>query len=89
MNRHPNNTPIEQTASADQQMPCPRCSKLHRAGPYVARPDLKQPAVNEIAYSAAGVPHCPADVDCDCGAKLRHSVPLFAVGPYGWHWRIL
>ncbi len=36
-----------------------------------------------------GTPVCPRDVTCRCGAILRHTVPLFHVGPYGWHWTIL
>jgi len=63
------------------QEPCPRCGMMHLAGDYVARPDLK--GVKD------GMPHCPPDVLCTCGALLRHSVPLFKVSMSGWVWRIL
>lgn len=68
-------------SSADQQMPCPRCRRLHKRGEYVKRPDLQT--------KAKGVPIGPQDVICDCGAKLRHTVPIFMIDVFGWHWRIM
>lgn len=61
--------------------PCPRCGMMHLAGEYVARPDLQN--------DQKGMPHCPPDVQCTCGALLRHSVPLFKISKSGWVWRIL
>jgi hypothetical protein len=68
--------------SSAEEMPCPRCKKMHQRGPYVKRPDLKEP-------KHEGVPVCPADVWCDCGATLRHFVPIFMMDRYGWHWEIV
>jgi hypothetical protein len=65
-----------------QAMPCPRCGRPHPVGQYGPRPDLKMEGTD-------GTPYAPPDVRCDCGALLRHTVPIFAVDPYGWHWRIL
>ncbi len=81
-----------------EQMPCPRCKTLHARGEYLPRPELAtKPLGNVMAASTrkygfevrSGCPIGPADVVCACGATLRHTVPIFAVGVYGWHWRIL
>ncbi len=66
----------------EEKMPCPRCGVEHAVGDYVERPDLQKPGQK-------GVPCAPPDVDCQCGARLRQMVPIFAVGPYGWRWKIL
>lgn len=62
--------------------PCPRCGKYHEASEYVKRPELKK-------SKESGIPLAPLDIECDCGAKLRHTVPLFKVTANGWRWRIL
>jgi hypothetical protein len=67
--------------ATDEKMPCPKCGTEHAKGNYGPRPDLRK--------EGKGMPHAPADVSCICGAVLRHTVPLFATGPYGWHWRIV
>ena len=81
-----------------EQMPCPRCKKLHIIGPYIPRPELAQKPLGKIMEAStrkygtevrSGTPFCPADVPCDCGALLRHTVPIFRVSIYGWNWRIL
>lgn len=84
--------------SANEQMPCPRCKKMHAKGEYVPRPELATKPLGRIMEAAskrygievrAGTPVAPNDVQCDCGAKLRHVVPIFAVDPYGWRWEIM
>ena len=85
--------------SANESMPCPRCKTLHEQGEYIPRPELATKPLGRLMEAAtkrygtptySGTPIGPADVHCECGALLRHTVPLFAVGhPYGWHWRIL
>lgn len=71
----------EKLKSEDEEMPCPRCKKLHARGQYIQRHDHQKPG--------RGIPVGPADVSCGCGALLAHTVPYFAVDRYGWHWRIL
>jgi hypothetical protein len=80
----------------NESMPCPRCGKLHKEGPYVPRPELaKKPLGDFLTWGPyagkvrAHTPFSPADVQCECGATLRSTVPLFNVDVYGWHWRIL
>jgi hypothetical protein len=87
---------MTEAESAAQEMPCPRCKKMHKKGPYVPRPELaKKPLGDVIPNSPSGqevrygTPIGPADVQCECGANLRHTVPIFCVDIYGWHWRIL
>ncbi len=72
---------MNQEAQELQQEPCPRCKKLHAAGKYVARPDLRE--------EGKGMPYNAPDVTCSCGAVLRCSVPLFKVNASGWVWRIV
>ena len=77
--------------SAQEEMPCPRCKKLHRKGEYVPRPDLAKKPLGEMMKNGvrSGTPYAPLDLTCSCGAVLRVTVPIFCVDPYGWHWRIL
>ncbi len=90
--------------SALEEMACPRCGKLHALGAYGPRPELAKKPLGELLRGKdgqpyppghkyhgvrSGTPYGPADVSCECGAVLRHTVPIFAVDPYGWHWRIL
>lgn len=84
--------------AANESMPCPRCGKMHEKGEYVPRPELAKQPLGKVMEGASktygvevrsGTPVCPADVECECGATLRHTVPIFIVGVYGWHWRIL
>lgn len=90
--------------SATDSMPCPRCHKQHQQGEYVHRPKLAKKPLGELLRGKDGKPYppghkyhgvrngtpvCPPDVQCDCGATLRYTVPLFKTDPYGWHWRIL
>lgn len=63
--------------------PCPRCGRLHVPSEYKPQPQRFDPKINE------GVPIAPDDVQCPCGATLRHSVPFFKVNASGWVWRIL
>ncbi len=77
--------------SKGEEMPCPRCKKLHAVGDYGPRPELAtKPLGDEISPGGVryGTPYAPPDVTCECGAVLRHTVPIFATDPYGWHWRI-
>lgn len=90
--------------STNEQMPCPRCKKLHSEGDYIPRPELAKEPLGELLKDKlgnpypegheyhgirSGTPYAPADVVCDCGATLRHTVPIFASDIYGWHWEIL
>lgn len=68
-------------SSDEESMPCPVCGKMHPRGPYEPRPERQKPG--------KGVPIGPADVRCECGALLRHFVPIFRTDRYGWHWRAL
>lgn len=78
-----------------QSMPCPRCKKQHEVGEYIPRPELATKPLGEPMTEGKyqgvrnGTPFAPADVQCECGAALRYTVPHFAVDPFGWHWRIL
>jgi hypothetical protein len=87
-----------------ESMPCPRCGKQHEKGEYRPQPGQAQKPLGDLVVGKDGNPHPPGhrlhgvrsgtpfgpdDVTCECGAVLRHTVPVFAVGPYGWHWRIL
>jgi hypothetical protein len=72
-------TPV--SAVTPPTMPCPRCGKQHAAGPFQAQPDRKK-------ANDDGMPYAPDDVQCDCGAVLRHTVPLFVTTSQGWEWRI-
>lgn len=83
---------------AEEQMPCPRCKRMHACGEYIPRPELATKPLGKVVPKVSekygkevrsGTPFAPPDIQCECGATLRHTVPLFAVGPYGWHWRIL
>lgn len=69
-------TPKTETANAE---PCPYCGRLHECGGYIERPDLTKPG--------SGMAYAPADKQCECGALLRHSVPLFKMSATGWVWR--
>ncbi len=76
-----------------EEMPCPRCKKKHPKGKYVPRPELAKKPLGEKVLRVvdgvevrSGTPFAPPDVQCDCGATLRHIVPIFAVDPYGWRW---
>ena len=71
------------TCSMTEEMPCPRCKTMHAKGKYAP---LGKPMRSGVL---SGTPYAPQDVDCQCGAKLRHVVPIFKVDPYGWHWKIL
>ena len=55
----------------EQEMPCPVCQCAHARGPYKDGPD-----------GACA----PGPIACPCGATLKHVVPFFASGPYGWKW---
>lgn len=66
----------------NESMPCPRCGEEHERGQYVERLELALP-------NSKGKPYAPPDVQCDCGALLRHSVPVMKVNATGWVWRIL
>lgn len=68
--------------SEGESMPCPRCGKQNEVGPYVQRPDLRKD-------DRRGMPLAPEDVVCECGAVLRHSVPLFKVTSTGWLWQMI
>jgi hypothetical protein len=81
-----------------EEMPCPRCKKMHARGDYGPRPELATKPLREVSEAWSrkygkevrnGTPFAPPDVQCECGALLHYTVPLFAIGPYGWHWRIL
>lgn len=63
-------------------MPCPRCGKQHEPSEYKPQPQRQR-------VGSRGIPHAPDDVQCECGAVLRHVVPLFCVDVFGWHWKIL
>jgi hypothetical protein len=91
-------------SKANERMPCPRCGKQHERGDYQPRPELADrplgdllkgkdgkpyPEGHKLHGVRSGTPFAPPDVRCGCGALLRHTVPIFASGPYGWHWRIL
>lgn len=89
---------LSMASSKNESMPCPRCKKLHERGDYVPRPELARKPLGKVLEAStkkygvevrSGTPLGPLDVDCECGAKLRHVVPLFAVNPYGWRWEIL
>jgi hypothetical protein len=75
----------------NEAMPCPRCGAMHQRGEYGPRPELAtRPLGKEIRPGVrSGTPYAPPDMQCPCGAVLRHTAPIFAVDPYGWHWRIL
>ena len=84
--------------SVEESMPCPRCKKMHAKGEYGPRPELATKPLGKVVEAAtrkhgsevrSGTPYAPPDVTCDCGAVLRHSVPLFKVDAFGWHWRIM
>lgn len=62
--------------------PCPRCGMMYAAGEYKPQPSRKPETLK-------GMPFAPDDIDCQCGAKLRHSVPMFKVNASGWYWKIL
>jgi hypothetical protein len=65
----------------DQEMPCPRCKTLHKKGEYKPQPERQK--------DGKGIPYGPDHVQCDCGAKLMHVVPLFMNSHFGWEWRIM
>ena len=67
---------LSKEESAKQEMPCPKCKRMHARGEYRTWP----PDAKGKRYC------CPADVECPCGLVLQHTVPLFAVGRYGWRW---
>lgn len=78
--------------------PCPRCKKMHERSDYIPRPELATKPLGKIIESASkkqgvevreGCPYAPLDVECECGATLRHTVPIFRVTNSGWYWRIL
>lgn len=96
---------LPESVSDTNAMPCPRCLTLRARGPYVPRPELAKKPLGEFLTDRktgkpyalghkfhgvrSGTPVAPADVLCDCGAKLRHTVPIFSVDVFGWHWSIL
>lgn len=63
-----------------QQNPCPNCQRMQTAGKYTPH-EVDTPEGKRIAMN-------PPDVLCECGATLRHTVPLFHQGN-GWKWRIV
>ncbi len=64
--------------SSQETMPCPYCKKLH------ARGDYKRVTGTMSRYVCS-----PLDIACECGFFLRHIVPIFFTGPYGWYWQIV
>lgn len=81
--------------SVGQEMPCPRCGKMHVVGEYVPHPERATKPLGKVMPNVSrihgvevreGTPFGPDDVQCDCGATLRHTVPIFGSGS---HWRIL
>lgn len=83
---------------SSESMPCPRCGKMHERGEYVPRPECATKPLGKVMEKSSkkwgfevreNTPIGPKDVQCDCGATLRHTVPIFCVSIYGWHWRIL
>jgi hypothetical protein len=82
--------------------PCPHCGKMHAPGDYGPRPDLAKKPLGNLLVDQTGRPHepgskyhgvrsgtpfAPPDVRCDCGALLRHVVPIFMTNANGYEWR--
>lgn len=66
---------------------CPSCkTDCGPAGPYVAYVATEDDKAERMEPGATY--HKPEDVICPgCGAKLRYTVPLFAINPP--YWRII
>lgn len=65
-----------------QPMPCPACKRMHPVGEHKRQLGAMYGKPGKIIYS-------PDDVECPCGMRLRHTVPIFFISPHGWCWRII
>ena len=73
---------------AGSKIPCPKCKTVHTVGKHVRRTDIKETRTrychetDKVVEYVPDAVHCPPDVNCECGLRLRFAVPV--LGPNRW-----